>query len=79
MPHPWGHSRSGWMGSEYLMELWVSLFIAGELGQMAIKAFLQLNWFSDSLQEKSVLLTLENTIHKKIQKKIALNGNEPFN
>jgi len=29
--HPWRHSRSGWRGSEHLMELWVSLFIMGHL------------------------------------------------
>ena len=32
VPHPWRQPRSGWMGFENLMELWVSLFIAGELG-----------------------------------------------
>jgi len=26
------HLRSVWMGSEHLMELWVSLFIAGGIG-----------------------------------------------
>ena len=25
VPHPQRHPRSGWMGSEHLMELWVSL------------------------------------------------------
>ena len=29
VPHPWRQPRSGWMGSEHVMELWVSLFIAG--------------------------------------------------
>ena len=29
VPHPCRQPRSGWMGSEHLMELWVSLFIAG--------------------------------------------------
>ena len=51
VPHPWGHPRSGWMGSEYLMELWVSLFIAGSLNQMVFKAPFQLKQFYDSMKE----------------------------
>ena len=33
--------QAGW-GSEHLMELWVSLFTAGELDQMAFKGPFQL-------------------------------------
>jgi len=29
VPHPYRHPGSGWMGSELLMELWVSPFIVG--------------------------------------------------
>ena len=42
-------SRSGWMGSEYLMELYVSLFIAGELDQVTFKVPFQLEGFYDSM------------------------------
>jgi len=35
-------SQAGW-GSERLMELWVSLFIAGELDQVTLKGPFQLN------------------------------------
>ena len=41
--YPWRYTRSDWMGSEHLMEPWVSLFIAGELDQMALKGSFQLN------------------------------------
>jgi len=41
VPHPWRHPVSGWMGSEHLMELWVSLCIAGKLDQMAFRGPLQ--------------------------------------
>ena len=34
VPNPCRHPRSGWMGSEHLTELWVSLFTA-EWDQMA--------------------------------------------
>ena len=36
-------------GSEHLMELWVSLFIAGPLDQMAFKGPFHLKLFSDSM------------------------------
>jgi len=35
VPHPWGHPRSGWMGSDGAV---VSLCIAGELDQMALRS-----------------------------------------
>ena len=53
MPHHWGHVRSGWTGSEHLMELCVSLLVAGELDQMAFKDLLQLKQFRDSLKSLS--------------------------
>jgi len=31
MLHPWRYSGMGWRGCEYLIKLWMSLFIAGEL------------------------------------------------
>ena len=37
VPHLWRQLWSGWMGSEHLMELWVSLCIAGELDQIAFR------------------------------------------
>jgi len=37
------------MGFEHLIELWVSLFIAGELDQMAFKGLFQLKQFHNSL------------------------------
>ena len=37
------------MGSEYLMELYVSLFIAGELDQVTFKVPFQLEGFYDSM------------------------------
>jgi len=40
--HPCRHLRSGWMGSEHLVELWVSLFIAEGLEQMTFEGPLQL-------------------------------------
>ena len=43
--HPWRYSRSGWMGFEHLIELWVSLFIAEGLKQMAFKGPFQLKQF----------------------------------
>ena len=42
------------MGSEHLMELWVSLFIAGGLDQMAFKGPFQLKPFYDSKSGYSV-------------------------
>ena len=36
------------MGSEHLVELWVSLFIAGEWDQMAFKGPFQPQQFNDS-------------------------------
>jgi len=56
VPHPCRHSRSGWMGSEHLMELWVSVFTVGDLDQMAFKGPFQLKSFFDSL-----ILFLHNT------------------
>ena len=41
------------MGSEQLMELWVSLFVAGEWDQMASKGPFQLKPFCDSMTESS--------------------------
>ena len=41
------------MGSEHLMELQVSLFIAGELDQVAFKGPFQLKWFNDSVNNLS--------------------------
>ena len=35
VPHPCRQPRSGWEGSEHLVELWVSLRTAGEWDQMA--------------------------------------------
>jgi len=35
--HPCRQPMSGWMGSEHLMELWVSLFSAGGLDLMAFR------------------------------------------
>jgi len=40
--------QAGW-GSEHLMEVWVSLFTAGELDQMAFKGPFQLKQFYDSM------------------------------
>jgi len=39
--------RSGWKGSEHLMELWVPLFPAGRLHQMAFKGPFQLKYLLD--------------------------------
>jgi len=49
MPHPWRHALAG-PGSEHLMELWVSLIMAGELDQMAFRGPFQLERFYDSNQ-----------------------------
>jgi len=40
--HHCRHPRSGWRGSEHLMELWVSLFSVGEADQMVFKHPFQL-------------------------------------
>lgn len=40
VPHPWRHSQ-------FMMELWVSLFVAKELAQMAYKDSFQLKQFYD--------------------------------
>ena len=40
--HPWRHPGSVWMGLWALMELWVSLFAAGQSDQMAFKGPFQL-------------------------------------
>ena len=48
VPRPWRQPGSGWMGSEHLMELWVSLCIAGGLDQMAFNGFFQLKQIYDS-------------------------------
>ena len=37
-PPPWRRPRSGWRGSEHLIELQVTLFTAEELDQMTSKA-----------------------------------------
>ena len=43
--------QAGW-GSEHLMELWLSLFTAGESGKMVFKGPFQLQRFYDSKAEK---------------------------
>ena len=53
MSRPWRHSRSGWVGSQHLMELWVSLFVARELDQTAFKSPFQCKWFYDSMKYSS--------------------------
>ena len=53
MSSPWRHSRSGWVGSQHLMELWVSLFVARELDQTAFKSPFQCKWFYDSMKYSS--------------------------
>ena len=47
-PHLWKPPKSGWRGSEHLMELQASLFIAEELDQMAFKGPFQLRQFYNS-------------------------------
>ena len=42
--------NKGRLGSEHLMELWVSLFIAGEWDQMAFRSPFQLKLFYDSIK-----------------------------
>ena len=49
----------GW-GSELLMELWVSLFIGGQLDQMAFKGPFQLKQFYDS---KYLVMLLPYTVN----------------
>ena len=44
-----GTLRSGWMGSEHLVELWVSLLIARRLDQMVFKSPFPLKRFNDSM------------------------------
>ena len=39
-PIPAHTQRSGWMGSEHLMELWVSLFTAGGVGSDGLEGSL---------------------------------------
>jgi len=56
VPHPCRQPRSGWMGSEHLMELWVSLFSAGGLDNMALKSPFQLKLFYDSMKLYSLLI-----------------------
>ena len=46
------------MGSEHLVELWVSLFIAGEWDQMAFKGPFQPQQFNDSDSLHSASLPL---------------------
>jgi len=48
LPHPCGQPRSGWRGSEHLVELWASLLIAGGLDQVAFKGPFQLKRFYNS-------------------------------
>ena len=43
--YPCRQPQSGWMGFEHLIELWVSLFIAEGLKQMAFKGPFQLKQF----------------------------------
>lgn len=43
-----GSSQAVW-GTEHLMELWVSLFIAGGLGYMAFQGPFQLKQLYDSI------------------------------
>lgn len=43
-----GSSQAVW-GTEHLMELWVSLFIAGGLGYMAFQGPFQLKQLCDSI------------------------------
>ena len=47
MPCACRHPMSGWRGSEHLVELWLSLFIAGEWGQMAFTGPFHLKLFYD--------------------------------
>uniref|UniRef100_A0A669NYB0 Iron-responsive element-binding protein 2 n=1 Tax=Phasianus colchicus TaxID=9054 RepID=A0A669NYB0_PHACC len=47
MSHSWRRSESGWGSSEHLMELWVSLSIAGELDQVVFNGLFQLKRFYD--------------------------------
>jgi len=49
MPHPCRQPRSGWRGSEHLVELWVSLLSAGESGQMTSKGPFRLKRFYDAM------------------------------
>jgi len=50
-------------GSEHLMELWVSLFIAGQLDQMAFKGSFQLKSFYDSMTKRSMACTANVAYH----------------
>jgi len=52
VPHPCRQPRSGWRGSEHLMELWVSLFSAGGLEQIVFSGSFQLKRFYDSTEIK---------------------------
>ena len=45
VPHPWRQPRSGWMGSENPMELWVSLYVVGGLDQVVCEGSFQLKRF----------------------------------
>ena len=53
-----GGTQGQGMGSEHLMELWVSLFIAEELDELTFKGPFQLKQFCDSMiqtmQEHSI-------------------------
>ena len=65
VPCPWKHWKSGGWGSEHLMELWVSLFIAGELDQVVFKGPFQLQQSYDSIIKPFTttwLLTLLNIL-----------------
>ena len=53
--------EAGW-GSEHLMELWVSLLIAGQLHQMAFKGPFQL---SDSIKLQQIYVSWTAQIHIK--------------
>ena len=56
-PIPADTQRSGWMGSEHLMELWVSPFTAGGLDQMAFKGPFQLIPTIQSFYDSTLLCT----------------------
>ena len=51
VPHSSRQPTSGWMGSEHLMELWVSLIAAGAVGPDGLYGFLptQMILWSSSL------------------------------
>jgi len=58
-PIPGGIQGQAGQGSELLMELWVPLFIAGELDQMPFKGHLQLKWFYDKYEISPLLQAIQ--------------------